>query len=72
MKGLQAMSDPKPEPEVRRRGFFAALGLSGAAAVAAVAVETRPAEAMTPPVTKGGHHYVESEHVKQFYRVNRY
>jgi hypothetical protein len=72
MKGLQTMSDPKPDTAVQRRGFFAALGMTGATAIAVATVEARPAEAMTPPGTKGGHHYVESEHVKQFYRVNRY
>lgn len=62
---------PKP---VQRRGFFASLGLGAAAAVASTVVVAtpEPAQAMTPPGTKGGAHYTESEHVKQFYRVNRY
>jgi len=66
------MSDPKPAPAVQRRGFFAALGVSGATAIAVAAAESKPAEAMTPPSGKSGQHYKESEHVKQFYRVNRY
>lgn len=69
------MADDTTAKTVRRRGFFATIGLGGAAAaVTAVAsVVTAPeAEAMTPPGTKGGAHYQESEHVKQYYRVNRY
>lgn len=59
------------EPKtVQRRGFFAALGL--AAAASATVAAPKPAQAMTPPGTKGGSHYQESEHVKTFYRVNRY
>ncbi len=72
MKEIQPMSDSRTETTVQRRGFFAAFGLSGATAIAVATVDSKPAEAMTPPGTKGGHHYVESEHVKQFYRVNRY
>ena len=61
--------------KVQRRGFFAALGAGGAVAVVAIAdvvVKPKPAEAMTPAGDKGGAHYRESEHVKQYYRVNRY
>jgi hypothetical protein len=72
MNGTQTMSDPKTDKTVQRRGFFAAIGLSGATAIAAATVSPKPAEAMTPAGTKAGKHYVESEHVKQFYRVNRY
>ncbi len=70
MNGSSEMT--KTEKPVKRRGFFAAIGLSSAAAVAAVTTTPKPAEAMTPPGTKGGKHYTESEHVKQYYRVNRY
>lgn len=71
------MSDKPDARPVRRRGFFTTFGLGGAAAIAAAATAAvvaapEPAEAMTPPGTKGGAHYRESEHVKQFYRVNRY
>jgi hypothetical protein len=66
------MTEPKPEQTLRRRGFFGAVGLSGATAIAVAVAETRPAEAMTPPAGKGGSHYRETEHVKEFYRVNRY
>ena len=67
-----AETDPRP---VRRRGFFAALGLGGAAAATtaiALVAAPSPAEAYVPSAEKGGAHYRESEHVKQYYRVNRY
>ena len=68
-------TDPSPKP-VQRRGFFTALGLGAAASVAAATTAAvmapEPAEAMTPPGDKGGPHYRESEHIKQYYRVNRY
>jgi hypothetical protein len=57
---------------VKRRGFFATLGLGGAAAVVAAVSEPKQAEAFTPTKAKGGSHYTESEHIKQFYKVNRY
>jgi hypothetical protein len=66
------MADTKTEKTVQRRKFFATIGLGSAAAVVAAVTPAEPAEAMTPPGTKGGKHYTESEHVKEFYRVNRY
>lgn len=54
---------------VQRRGFFAAVGVATAAMATGAA---KPAEAMTPTGTKAGAHYTESEHVKQYYRVNQY
>jgi len=69
------MPDQTEPKTVQRRGLFTAIGMGSVAAVATVAasvVGAEPAEAMTPPGTKGGAHYRESEHVKQYYRVNRY
>ncbi len=67
------MSNKKPETKkLERRGFFATLGLGGAAAVVALVAEPEAAEAYTPTPSKGGSHYKESEHVKQYYKVNRY
>ena len=66
------MSDAERKT-VERRGFFTKLGIGSAAAVvAAVAGKPEQAEAYTPSTEKGGAHYHESEHVKQYYRVNRY
>jgi hypothetical protein len=53
----------------RRRGFLAAIGMGAAAAATAVGP---PGRAMTPPGKKGESHYRESEHIKQYYRVNSY
>jgi hypothetical protein len=70
---MMSSKTPKSTPKtVERRGFFATLGLGGAAAVVALVAEPEPAEAYTPPASKGGAHYRESEHVRQYYRVNRY
>ena len=67
------MSHEKSDKKkVERRGFFATLGLGGAAAVVAMVAEPETAEAYTPSASKGGSHYTESEHVKQYYKVNRY
>lgn len=66
------MTEKTQDKTVQRRGFFASLGLAGATAVVAAASTPKPAEAMTPPGTKGAKHYTESDHVKAFYRVNRY
>ena len=72
MKRESGMTDKIQDKPVQRRGLFAAIGLSGAAAVATSAAVVANAEAMTPPAGKGGAHYTESDHVKTFYRVNRY
>ena len=69
------MSDTKQSKTVQRRGFFATIGLGGAAAVATAAVSVvvaKPAQAMKPAGGKAGAHYQESEHVKKFYKVNSY
>ncbi len=75
VSGVSIMPEQNDLKNVKRRGFFATFGLGGAAAVAAAAVSVvapEPAEAMTPSGTKGGSHYRESEHIKQYYKVNRY
>ncbi len=69
------MSDTKQPKTVQRRGFFATIGLGGAAAAAtavASVVIAEPAQAMKPSGGKAGSHYQESEHIKQFYKVNSY
>jgi hypothetical protein len=62
----------RDEKTVQRRRFLLTLGASGATAAAAATVSSPPAEAMVPPDGKGGPHYRESEHIKEYYRVNRY
>jgi hypothetical protein len=60
---------PKPGA-VDRRSFFKALGAGAAVAVAPVAVA--PAAALNPGGDEKRARYTESEHVKAFYRTNRY
>ena len=65
--------DPtQTEKPASRRGFFASIGLGATAAAASLIAAPKEAEAVTPSKSKGGSHYTESEHIKQFYRVNRY
>ena len=68
----EPMTDKTEAETSLRRRVLKRLGLGTAAVAVAVATRTVPAEAMKPPAGKGGSHYKESEHVKQFYRVNRY
>ncbi|WP_371125814.1 formate dehydrogenase [Bosea sp. (in: a-proteobacteria)] len=66
------MSKPKEagSPAVDRRSFFKALG-AGATLAATPAMVT-PAAAVDPGKEETKARYRESEHVKDFYRVNRY
>lgn len=57
-------------PAVDRRSFFKALG-AGATLAATPAMVT-PAAAVDPGKEETKARYRESEHVKDFYRVNRY
>ena len=56
------------KPRLHRR----VLGLLGLGATALVTLRPKRASAMTPPGNKGAARYAENEHVKQYYRVNRY
>lgn len=64
------MSQKSKEAGLDRRNFFKALGAGATAAVAPVAVT--PAAAVDPGKEETRARYRESEHVKDFYRVNRY
>lgn len=59
--------EPK-SPAVDRRSFFKALG----AAVAAAPVAVTPAAAVDPGKDETKARYRETDHIKAFYRVNRY
>ncbi len=65
----------KNESGVDRRGFLKTLG-GGAAGAATIAVAggavTTSAEAAESPADRKKKRYKESDHVKSFYRVNRY
>lgn len=58
------------DPALDRRSFFKALGAGATVAVAPAMVT--PAEAVDPGREETKARYKESEHVKAFYRVNRY
>lgn len=64
------MSGTSKSGAVDRRSFFKALGAGAAVAVAPAAVA--PAAAMNPGNDEKKARYTESEHVKAFYRTNRY
>ena len=67
------MKDDQKAKSVDRRSFFRGLGGAAAIAGAAVATGVQPAAAQQENAnerTKA--RYRESEHVKNFYRTNRY
>lgn len=64
------MSQETGKAAFDRRSFFKALG-AGAAVAASPAVVT-PAAAVDPGKDESKARYRESDHVKNFYRVNRY
>ncbi len=68
------MSSKPEQRNVDRRGFFKSLG--GASAAAAVAVTApiaaTPAAATENQSERTKARYKESEHIKAFYRTNRY
>ncbi len=64
------MSQQSREAGLDRRNFFKALGAGATAAVAPVAVT--PAAAVDPGKDETKSRYRESDHVKAYYRTNRY
>jgi TAT (twin-arginine translocation) pathway signal sequence len=64
------MSEAKDKVAVDRRSFFKALGAGAAVAVTPAVVA--PAAAMDPGTDEKRARYRESDHVKAFYRSNRY
>lgn len=64
------MSKTSKPGAVDRRSFFKALGAGAAVAVAPVVIE--PAAAMNPGGDEKRARYAETDHVKAFYRTNRY
>lgn len=69
-KGSAEKGSADKSPAVDRRSFFKALG-AGATLAATPAMVT-PAAAVDPGKDETKARYRESEHVKDFYRVNRY
>ena len=63
----------KRQTGLSRRSFFGAFG-GGVSTVAVAAVALRPdtAQAYDPGEAETGPRYQESDHIKEFYRVNGY
>ena len=63
-----------PSAKLERRGFLKALGLGAGAAAAGVAGEAavNPAAASESRDERTKARYKETDHVKTFYRTNRY
>lgn len=62
-------------PDLGRRGFLKSVGGAGAAAAAAVGtvvVGAEPAAAAENEAERKKARYKETDHVKAFYRTNRY
>ncbi len=70
------MTDKRTDAKaVNRRGFLRSLGAGAAGTTAAaigVAATTTPAEAAENAAERVKKRYRETEHVKAFYRTNRY
>ena len=68
------MSSKPEKKDIDRRSFFKSLGGASAAAAAAVAtpLASSPALATENQNERTKARYKESEHVKNFYRTNRY
>ncbi len=65
-------SDEKPTHAIDRRSFFRAGGGAAVVAAASIATGAEPATAAESESERKKARYKESEHVKTFYRVNRY
>ncbi len=66
------MSNEQDKKALDRRSFFRGLGGAAAVAGAAVATGVEPAAAQETPTERTKARYRETEHVKTFYRTNRY
>jgi TAT (twin-arginine translocation) pathway signal sequence len=64
------MSNKNEKPAVDRRSFFKAMGVGAAVAVTPAIVT--PVQAMDPGAEETKARYRETDHVKAYYRTNRY
>ena len=64
-------SDQKKTGTVERRGFLKAVGLAGGAAAVAVPLAVTGAQAEESAEERVKPRYQETQHVKQFYALNR-
>jgi hypothetical protein len=73
MEDMMADMKSKEQQAVDRRGFLKALGLgAGAAATGVVAVAPTVAVAGESDADKKKARYKETDHVKAYYRTNKY
>ena len=66
-----ASDQKKTRTVVERRDFLKAVGLAGTAAAVAVPLAVTGAEAVESPEERIKPRYQETQHVKQFYALNR-
>lgn len=65
-------SDEKQTQAIDRRSFFRAGGGAAVVAAATIATGAEPATAAESDTERKKARYKETDHVKTFYRVNRY
>jgi len=65
-------SDEKPTQAIDRRSFFRAGGGAAVVAAASIASGAEPASAKESESERRKPRYAETDHVKTYYRVNRY
>lgn len=66
------MSDDTTRTGIERRAFLRNVGLGAAGAAVAAPLAAVSAEAKEDASTRTKQRYQETDHVKTFYRVNRY
>lgn len=66
------MSEDKRKDGLERRAFLRNMGVGAGAAAAALPLLATGAEAKETAEARSKRRYQESEHVKAFYRTNRY
>ena len=64
--------DDRRDPAFNRRGFLKSIGGASVAGAVAVVGTAAPAVAAEDDTTKRKTRYQETDHVKAFYRTNRY
>jgi hypothetical protein len=68
----ETMAKQKQDGRVDRRGFLKSMGGVGVAAATVASVGSGPAEAAESEADKRKARYRETDHVKAYYRTNRY
>lgn len=71
-KKTKSSADGQKPEAVDRRGFLRSIGGAGVASAAVAAGMPAVAEASESPADKTKARYRETDHVKNYYRTNRY